>query len=267
MHPGWAAHSGIVATTMAAAGFRGPATVFEGAGGLYQSHLGKVPDAAGLGLDDLGTRWMTLDIALKPYPCCHFTHAFVDGAAGVLEDLGRDTLSADEVESIECPIHPMLIPMVAEPRDRKVAPQTIYDALFSVPFVVAQRLSGGRLDLSTFYDEPLDDPNVLALAGLVRCVPDPSAPFPARFPGEVVIRLTDGSTARRVVVSSHGTPGDLMEHDEVVEKLGSTAGRAAGPDQLERLAELVGRLDRVGDVTELLAACKVEAAPGEVVES
>ena len=30
---------------------------------------------------DLGRRWHLLDIALKPYPCCHMTHAFIDCAA------------------------------------------------------------------------------------------------------------------------------------------------------------------------------------------
>ncbi len=113
MHPGWAAHSGLIAATLWGAGFRGPATVFEGSGGLYRSHIEEIPSAETLGLDDLGQRWMTPEIALKPYPCCHFTHAFVDAARLIVAEHGR-TLRPDEVERIEAPIHPGLLPMVCD---------------------------------------------------------------------------------------------------------------------------------------------------------
>jgi len=78
MHPGWAAHAGLIAATMAKAGFRGPSTVLEGSAGLYRSHLEKIPSSEDLGLQNLGEHWMTAEIALKPYPCCHFTHAFAE---------------------------------------------------------------------------------------------------------------------------------------------------------------------------------------------
>lgn len=132
MHPGWAAHSGIIAATLAEAGFRGPATVFEGPRGLYATHIGEIPSAAEVGLDDLGQRWMTADIALKPYPCCHLIHAFADAAFGLLDELGVDRLAPQDVERIECPTTPALVGLT-QPAEQKAAPGTIYDALFSVP--------------------------------------------------------------------------------------------------------------------------------------
>lgn len=259
MHPGWAAHSGIVAVTMAEAGFRGPATVLEGPGGLFASHLGQVPAAEALGLDDLGSRWMTADIALKPYPCCHFTHAFVDAAAGLLATMGVERLTLADVRSIECPTAPELMPMVTEPVEVKTAPQTIYDALFSVQFVVANVLLGRPIDLGTFYDAPLDDPEVLALAALVTCTPDDGTDFPRVFPGEVVLHLQDGRTLRRQVTSSHGTPGDPLSDSEVLTKFLGTAGRAVSREQAERIADLVGRLDSLSHIGELVDACVVPA--------
>ena len=80
MHPGWAAHAGIAAATLAESGFAGPATVLEGRRGLFASHLGETAQVSALDLDSLGRKWMAKDIALKPYPCCHFTHAFIDAA-------------------------------------------------------------------------------------------------------------------------------------------------------------------------------------------
>src|SRR5262249_20334216 len=40
LHPGWAAHGGVIATLLARSGFTGPDTVFEGTHGLYQAFAG-----------------------------------------------------------------------------------------------------------------------------------------------------------------------------------------------------------------------------------
>ena len=40
IHAGWAAHSGLVAARLAAAGFSGPRGTLDGRFGLYRSHLG-----------------------------------------------------------------------------------------------------------------------------------------------------------------------------------------------------------------------------------
>ncbi|MFB6552471.1 MmgE/PrpD family protein [Streptomyces sp. NPDC056405] len=262
MHPGWAAQAGITAVTLAEAGFRGPATVFEGRGGLYASHLGETVTADGLGLHDLGKRWMTTDIALKPYPCCHFTHAFADAARALLTDLGTDHLTAQQVDRIECPTATHLMDLVAEPADRKRAPQTIYDALFSIQYVVATTLAGRPADLATFYDHPLDDPATLALAALTTCTPDPDTDFPARFPGEVRLHLADGRTLRRKVAASHGTPDDPMTDGEIHAKYLANATRAIPEDQAHHLAALAAELDGAPDVTALVQAAA--AAPEQL---
>lgn len=257
MHPGWAAHSGIIAATMAHAGFRGPATVFEGAGGLYRSHLEKIPTGQQLGLEDLGGRWMTAEIALKPYPCCHFTHAFADAAYGVLDELGQGSLDPEEVESIVCPTTPGLLPIVFEPAERKVAPQTTYDALFSTPFVVANVLSGRPINLTTFYDEPLDDPGVLALASRVSSPPDHDVDFPRHFSGEVRVHLTDGRVVGRKVRDSHGSPQDPMSDDEVRAKFRTTAERRVLPVQAAQISAIIDELETLGSIAQLVETCAV----------
>jgi len=257
MHPGWAAHSGIVAATLAGAGFVGPTTVFEGPAGLYQSHIGQIPSAEDLGLDDLGERWMTAEIALKPYPCCHFTHAFADAAYAVLRDLGKDRLTADDVDRIVCPAAPSLITMVAEPAEQKIAPTTIYDALFSIQYVVACALVGRPLDVATFYDQPLDDPEVLAMAAKVTCVPDEGTDFPVHFSGEVAVHMADGSTLQHQVLNSHGTPGDPMADSEVLTKFATNAGRRISQGQIDKIAGLVQRIHELDDISELVEACVI----------
>src|SRR5215470_3611221 len=83
MHPGWAGVVGITAATMAKHGFVGPRGAYDGRFGLFASHLGKYFDAADLALatENLGRTWQIDEVAVKPIPACHFTHAAADAAA------------------------------------------------------------------------------------------------------------------------------------------------------------------------------------------
>ena len=106
VHAGWSAHAGIVAASLAAAGMTGPESVFEGRDGLLRAY--GLPEAARLEAlaADLGERWEVTRISIKPYPCCHFAHAFVD-CAGALVAGG---VRADEIERIEC-----VVPEIEQP--------------------------------------------------------------------------------------------------------------------------------------------------------
>ncbi|GAA1853545.1 MmgE/PrpD family protein [Pseudonocardia ailaonensis] len=250
MHPGWAAHSGIVAATMAEAGFRGPAEVFEGPRGLYASHLGHVPDD--LGLDDLGERWYTPEIALKPYPCCHFIHAFADAAFAVLDELGVDRIRPEDVDHVVCPAPAEVIPQVCEPVEVRIAPKSVYDALFSVQFVAATALVKRRVDLGTFYDEPLDDPAVLAVAATVTCPPDPKSDYPTHFPGELELHLTDGRVVAHRVPASHGTQEWPLTSEEVRRKFLGNATRTVPQAQADAVADAVAKLESAGAVRAII---------------
>ncbi|MDQ0382486.1 MmgE/PrpD family protein [Amycolatopsis thermophila] len=254
LHPGWAAHSGIVAATMGAAGFAGPGTVFEGVHGVYQAHVGRVPDRAETGLDTLGSRWATTEIALKPYPCCHFTHAFIDAALAVRDELHGRGVRVSEIACIEAPTSERLLHQVTEPRESKIAPRTIYDALFSIQYATALALVTGRVDLAAFYDERYDDPEVLSLAAKVTCPVDRDSDYPAHFPGEVIIRLGDGTTVARRVPASRGTPDNPLTTAEVVAKFTTTAGRAVPQGQADTIAAIVLALDKEPDLGSLVKA-------------
>lgn len=69
MHPGWAAHSGIIAALLAQKGFDGPHKIFEGNLGLYNSYIGKGEYDLEELSRGLGSIWETKQISYKLHPC------------------------------------------------------------------------------------------------------------------------------------------------------------------------------------------------------
>lgn len=250
LHPGWAAHSGLAAVALGRAGFLGPDTVFEGSKGFYATHVQKIPQGDAVPSFGLGQTWQTLGIALKPYPCCHFIHAFVDAALEL-----RGQFALDDIERIDCPLTNMIHKMVAEPRDIRIRPTNPYQALFSVQYVVALALVRGRVDLAAFYDEPLDAPEVLSVADKTYCVDDPQSDFPVHFPGEVIVHLKDGRIVRSRKATSLGTPDVPLKREAIEAKFLSNATRAIGIDAAQRLIGKVLNLEGEQSLDEIMALC------------
>lgn len=248
--PGWAAHSALSAVAFGKAGFMGPTTVLEGSRGFYASHLQLVPKGDALPSLDLGSTWFALGIALKPYPCCHYIHAFADAALEL-----RSQFALEDVERIDCLLKLSLHKGVAEPRDLRIRPRSPYEALFSVPFVVALALVRGRVDLAAFHDEPLDAADLMALTEKTFVLDDPHSDYPLHFPGEVIVHLRDGRTVRCRKAASYGSPDLPMARDAVVAKFMANATRAIDPARAERLAQCVLRLENAASLDDLVGLC------------
>ncbi|WP_428393259.1 MmgE/PrpD family protein [Lichenicoccus sp.] len=249
--PGWAAHSALSAVALGRAGFIGPATVLEGSRGLYATHLQTIPKADAGPSHALGATWLTPGIALKPYPCCHYIHAFADAALEL-----RDQFAPQDVERVECLLKLSLHKGVAEPRDRRIRPRTAYEALFSVPFVVALALVRGRVDLAAFHNEPLDAPDLMAMTERTFVLDDPRSDYPRHFPGEVIVYLRDGRTLRCRKSASYGSPDLPMSRDAVVAKFIANAARAIDKARATRLAECVLRVEDAISLDEIMELCR-----------
>jgi 2-methylcitrate dehydratase PrpD len=255
VHAGWAAHAGLIAAALAGAGFTGPRDTFEGRFGLYRSHLGSVDVDVDVLTRDLGRRWHLLDIAMKPYPCCHMTHAFIDAAAA-LRDAHR--LTPADIDAIECDIHPREMPVVCEPIAGKLNPQTDYDAKFSLPYTVAAMLVRGHVELDDFSPAAIADRAVLDLAGRVTCRPDPAADYPRCFPGRLRIRLRNGRVLAHDEPVNRGSFLRPLSDDDVREKFRRNAARALPAAQVEQVAAAVAALDEAPNVGALAAALRTE---------
>lgn len=249
-HPGWAAHAGITSNALGRHGFHGPRTVFEGGHGFYATHIGSIPEQTLFPSVDLGEKWLLLGTALKPYPCCHFIHAFVDAALYL-----RDQIALDQIARIDCFLHRRLMPMVGAPRERCIHPAETYDALFSVHYAVAQALVKGRVDLATFYQERLDDPAVLAVTELTYCEEDPNSDFPVNFPGEIRITLKDGQVITRRERTSLGTPSRRLSTAQITGKFRLNVKNVLSDSRADQVIEAVSRIEAIAEISDLISLC------------
>ncbi|MFQ5830239.1 MAG: MmgE/PrpD family protein [Candidatus Methylomirabilia bacterium] len=252
LHPGWAGHSGVLAAGLGRGGFTGPPSVLEGRFGFYRSFLAEPVDLAPH-LDSLGHEWETLRIAFKPYPCCHYNHAYMDAAANLRKEHG---LTPEQIVEIECLVPAGEIPIICEPADAKRRPRTSYDAQFSLPFSVAVALAHDEVSADSYAPERLEDPLLLDLAGRVRCTVDPASPFPKTFPGWVRIRLKDGRVLEAREPANRGSPENPLAPEAIVAKFRHNAGRMLSAAQVSALEREVLALDQSGDVKRLLTLCR-----------
>ncbi|WP_378738025.1 MmgE/PrpD family protein [Nocardia brasiliensis] len=194
LHPGFAAHAGLLAARFAAAGVTGPRAVFEGEYGLYRALLGRdgIDPSSGL-----GERWETTRITIKPYPACQVLHATLDAARTADVD-------AERIESVVADVHPDAVPIVCGPD--KGLPRTAYAAKFSLPWSVAAMLLDGRVSICTYRQVTRTDIADLA-ARVTHRVVDADGVV-AEQPGRLRIRLRDGTDLVATVPGSRGAPDD-----------------------------------------------------------
>ncbi len=248
LHPGWAASSAMTAAALGASGFRAPPLPFEGRFGLFQAFLGEErSDRLRACAQDLGSSWEMRNVALKPYPVCHFNHAFGDA----ILTLRAAGLRACDVARITAYIHPDQVAVVCEPQAAKRSPSSDYDAKFSLPFFIAAVLVRGRFTLDELAPECLRDPEILALCKKISYVPDETSRFPSDYSGALQVRTHDGRTLEAREPINRGSRTRPLTDAEVSAKFMDNASRAIEALRAERILDCIMALDEASDLTEL----------------
>lgn len=252
LHPGWAAHGGVISAQLAMRGFKAPKTVLEGRFGLYATHVGEDQFDATRITQGLGREWESANIAFKPYPVCHFSHAGMDAALTLQH---QHQIKAEDIVSGDVLVPEAIVPIVCEPLADKQAPTATYGALFSLPFCVATNLIHGYAKLEHFSEEAIQDPAVLATAAKIGFCIEPWPEFPTSFPGGVRLTLRDGRTLEHREPINRGHPKNPMQADEVKDKFRDNAKRALPSQRIEAIVDLVEHLEDLPRVSELMTLC------------
>lgn len=242
LHPGWAAVAGITAANLARGGAIGPTKPYEGRLGIYNTHLhdlAKTVDLPSI-TAGLGTAWELPNVAVKPFPVCHFIHACGD-AALILREKHR--IDPAQIGKITALVPRETLHIIAEPVANKKRPANDYDAKFSVHYFVAACLARGRFGLAELEAEALSDPAILALAQKVEAVADPDSQYPAYLSGGVVITMTDGREFRHHEAVNRGAGKRALSAEDIEEKYFANARLAVSEQRAREIRDAVRNLD------------------------
>lgn len=248
IHPGWAAQCAITAATLAKKGFIGPRETYEGRFGLFASHLGQEFELNGLqeDINTIGQTWELMNVAVKPIPACHFTHASADAAAILHKDL-----ALEQIARIVAKVPAGVMKTVCEPVENKKRPANAYEAQFSIPYSVATGLRYGRFGLDALDEAAYTDAATLAIAEKVESVADPEADFPKYYSGEVIVELKDGRTLSHREHINRGADTRPITNEEIVSKFRENAGTVLKAEAIDRIQSLIQNIEKY-DARDLL---------------
>jgi 2-methylcitrate dehydratase PrpD len=214
IHPGWASHSAIYALLMAKRGFTGIQQVFEGEFGVWRTHLRSI-DGLRETFNDFGNRWYTKEVAVKLYPCCHFTHSFIDCVLALKKQYG---FSAADIERIECRIIKRSSIVCCEPIEVKRRPTTDYAMRFSLPYVLSMAIVKGWVGPEEINEKYIGDSRLNDLMDRIDVIVDEKAESPGHFPGWVKVFLRNGQVYEKIQKYERGASENPISEDDVINK-------------------------------------------------
>ena len=253
-HVGQAASNGLICATLAAEGFKGPGQAFEGNWGFLG---GYAPDAdEAKAVDELGERWETLRLAVKPYPSCRYTHAAMDGLIELQKAHG---FGAEDVEAVEIGLPETGRKIIGEPHAAKINPESIVDGQFSMPFCAAVALREGGMGWDD-YAKHIGDAETAALCRKVTTVVDPKAEaaFPANMSGTVRIK-TRGGEFETFVEIPKGEHENFMSEAEFRAKFDGLCAPYMDDARRDKLAQALLNLEEANSVAAVFQLTQPEA--------
>ena len=257
--PGFASYDGIMSARLAQAGVFGSNNVLQGFKGLFkQYHKGQYSEAALLG--ELGKHFAGVDIAAKPYPSCRGGHVAIDGTLALVQEYNLQPADIEKVVIYSPPAEMMLL---GAPIEKKRNPQTIVEAQFSNPWVVAAAIQDRKVGLEHFTDAALQRQDLKQLTQRMYTVEDKSLVRPDGGPGFVRLEITtkQGDTHSKLVQYAKGDPKNPMSPQEYEQKFFACATAARMPQaQAQRVLQRIQQLEKEADVSALQSAMAITAS-------
>ncbi len=227
---GWGAMTGVTAALLARAGFEGPDTVFD------LEEFNREP------LATLGREWEVMRLYFKTHSSCRFTHAPLEG---LIELMQQHALKPGDVAKVTVGVAYHAATMV------NYRPANIWQAQFSIPFVIGAYLAYGAVTPQQVSEDHLTDAAILAQADKVTLVGDAEvdALRPGMVPARVRLSTAGGREMETYVAYPSGGPEKPHTDAALEEKfvaLTAATGQAGG-------AALKKALDNLEDLTDMAA--------------
>ena len=252
-HVGQAAQNGLNCATMAAEGFKGPSQAFEGQWGYLHAYAsgGDTKKA----LDGLGNKFETLNLGVKPYPSCRYSHAAIDGIIDLKKELD---FSIDDLDDIDIGLSETALNIIGYPLEDKQNPKSIVDGQFSMPFCAAVAAKSGGLKWD-YYKDHLNNSDTLALCNKIKVNPDKDAEKCCpEFMSAKVKMVVKGKTYEKFVKIPKGEPENFMKDEEFISKFKGLTEPYLSNERVNQLTDLMLKIDQANNVNSIFEYSQID---------
>ena len=235
---GKAAAGGVLAALLADSGLESEPGVFEAKYGLFDV-FGWPEDTAAI-TRELGTRYLTDEISLKPYPCGVVIHPVIDACLALA---AARALVPAQIRRITITVHPRTIELAGRQH-----PDSAITARFSFFHAAALALTQRSAGLAAFDAAVVDDPVLVALRGCMVAVADPHL---LSRQARVRVELADGTVCEEAVDHPSGSPARPLTDVQLRAKFVELATRSITATAAENLFDACLQLEQLQDVSAL----------------
>jgi 2-methylcitrate dehydratase PrpD len=243
LHAGRAAETGVLVAVAAARGVTGASGMLDGPRG-FGNAMSRDADWS-LAVSDLGQRFNIARMTQKNHGCCGHSFAALDA---IIALRASHRLLPEDVARIRIGTYSKALEVTGN-----ATPVSGYEAKFSLPYCASVALIDGRVRLSAFDDQHLEDPEIREMIKRIELYVDPQSDkgFPKQRSAVVEIQTRGGRELGHRAPTRKGDPDSPLSDAELVEKYRELVSPVIGETATEDLLDILWRIDVIDDVSAL----------------
>lgn len=263
-HPGRAAQAGLMAALLAREGYsssdkpleakRGWANVVgatkgeekirddlaEWTGFSESSEVG-LPAVTGGNVRETG-RWEILRNSFKPFPCGIVIHPVIDACAQIHDDMRREGLEIEHIESVHAKVHPLVLELTG-----KKEPKDGLQGKFSVYHGGACGLIFGKATPGQYDDTVVQDPKVIAVRDRIHAEVDERL---AADETKIVVTMKGGRCLEKHVEHAVGSMETPLDQTRLQDKFLDQCQQVLG-GEVEAASKALWAIEDVDDMASI----------------
>ena len=145
--------------------------------------------------------------------------------------------------------------MVVDPWQRKLNPESIVDAQFSMAFGAAVAILYGKASLDEYNMDNINSPVVKEMMQRIECVEDSEIEidYPQKWPAKADIFTKDGRKFSTRVEYPKGDPENPLTWEEIIEKFKRLTEPVYNGERMDEIVACVRNFEQEPDLHRLLA--------------
>jgi 2-methylcitrate dehydratase PrpD len=248
LHPGWAAHSAIIATKLAKKGFKGPTTIIEGENGFAKSYSDEY-DLSGIDREFSYVDNAIMRTSIKAHACCRYKQGPLDSILNIVKS---NDIQPDDIISVDIYLLDTAQPIISLPAKKKRNPQTLVDAQFSMHFGAAVAVIYRNTLLEEYTQDVVNTSRVKEMMNRIHCYHDPELDkdFPRMWPSRVIIKTNKGEYYDQVKYPK-GDPENPLNWNELIDKFKYVSQPIYSSNDQSQIINCIKNMDKVEDIKEI----------------